>query len=168
MARVEPAGRSRGGRQPYAWLGVGALGLGLGAVLSAGLGVAHAEGGRGDSGSASRSADAVTGPVASRRGGGAPVRGSSGAVTGSASRARADGVVRGGVPRTAAARSARLAVPVSTRAAVVPTPNALSAVVPTPNALWGAGAVPAGVVSGPSARVMGSAAGKLGPVLGGL
>ena len=115
-------GRSRRGRQPYAWLGVGAVGLGLGvgAVLSAG--VAHADGVRGDSSasgsgssrSGSRSADADSGPVAPRRGGVAG-RGSVGpagvaaGLAGSVSVVRADGVVRGGVVRAAAAAPDRKA-----------------------------------------------------------
>jgi hypothetical protein len=42
-------GRSHRGRQPNAWLGVGAVGLFLGAALAGGAGVAHADSGRADS-----------------------------------------------------------------------------------------------------------------------
>jgi len=42
-------GRSHRGRQPNAWLGVGAVGLFLGAALVGGAGVAHADSGRADS-----------------------------------------------------------------------------------------------------------------------
>jgi hypothetical protein len=60
-------GRSHRGRQPNAWLGVGAVGLFLGAALVGGAGVAHADSGRADSsvsgaadssGSAGRDGDA--------------------------------------------------------------------------------------------------------------
>jgi hypothetical protein len=60
-------GRSHRGRQPNAWLGMGAVGLFLGAALVGGAGVAHADSGRADSsvsgaadssGSAGRDGDA--------------------------------------------------------------------------------------------------------------
>ena len=60
-------GRSHRGRQPNAWLGVGAVGLFMGAALVGGAGVAHADSGRADSsvsgaadssGSAGRDGDA--------------------------------------------------------------------------------------------------------------
>ena len=54
-------GRSRRGRQPYAWLGVGSVGLGLGVGVVLSAGVAHADGGRGDSSASGSGSSAMAG-----------------------------------------------------------------------------------------------------------
>ena len=89
---IAPRGQARKRRrEPFAWLGLGALGLGVGAALAAGSGVAYAD--TAESGTASSQSES-------------PGRPSSGAVT-PASRRRPMGFRKPAVPQQGPKRFGR-------------------------------------------------------------
>ena len=149
-----PAPKSRPGaahrrREPYAWLGAGALALGMGCALASGSGIAHAD----EQASPGSSAEAAA-PKATRSPGAAsPAR--TALRTGSSSR---------GSSSTAAAANARrpasaAAVPRTGRASVAPAPSAARAADPASDVAFAVTDAPV-----PSSGAAADPASHVGPV----
>ena len=149
-----PAPKSRPGaahrrREPYAWLGAGALALGMGCALASGSGIAHAD----EQASPGSSAEAAA-PKATRSPGAAsPAR--TALRTGSSSR---------GSSSTAAAANARrpasaAAVPRTGRASVAPAPSAARAADPASDVAFAVTVAPV-----PSSGAAADPASDVGPV----